>query len=493
MKLSKLTIALMLIAALIIGAGGMYVGMTGFQTASAPVPSQNTKQPPQQQQKKDASQHASDVSFASVKKAYSVISNSFYKNVDQDKLLNGAIRGMVESLGDRFSVYMDPKTAKQFTQSLASSYDGIGAEVTMVNGKVTIMSPFKGSPADKAGLRANDQIVSINGKSIADLNLYEAVQKIRGKKGTTVKLGVKRPGAPDVMKIKVTRGDIPIRTVYPDTVQKNGHLFGIIQISSFSRGTADDFKKALQDLEDKGIDGLVIDVRGNPGGYLGAVTKIGDLLIPKDEPIVQVEDRNGNIKRYFSSLKQKKDYPIVGLINGGSASAAEILSAALHEAGGYPLVGTTSFGKGTVQTEYDIGGGQLKLTIAKWLTPDGNWINKKGIKPSVKVQQPDYFHAHPITVKKGKPLTYNENNDKVKNAQIILKGLGFDPGREDGYFSKQTKDAVKAFQEINDLRTTGKINTKTASTLDKKILKAVKLKKNDAQLQQALTLLEKHQ
>ncbi|HEX6922374.1 MAG TPA: S41 family peptidase [Bacillales bacterium] len=497
MKLSKITIVLMLVAALIVGAGGTYVGMTGFSTTAGHNSSQSKDQSPPPKQDKhqkegNSGKNSADVSFEKVQQAFQTMSQRFYKDVNKEDLLNGAIHGMVKSLDDRFSMYMDAETARQFSQSLSSSYEGIGAEVSMVNGVVTIMSPFKNSPADKAGLRANDKIISINGKSIADLNLYEAVQKIRGEGGTTVTLGVKRQGVPDIMKIEITRGDIPIQTVYKDTVKKDQHLFGIIEITSFSRGTAKEFSQALSALEDKGIDGLVVDVRGNPGGYLGSVLKIGEEIIPKDEPIVQVEYRNGDRDRHFSTLKEKKDYPIVGLINGGSASAAEILSAALNEAAGYPLVGQTSFGKGTVQTEFPVGGGQLKLTIAKWLTPEGHWINKKGIKPDVKVKQPDYFYTHPITVKKGEALTYNENGNRIENAQIMLEGLGFETGRQDGYFNEQTRKAVKAFQRVNDLPVTGKIDAKTASKLDQKILHAVDQNKNDLQLQTALSVLEKH-
>lgn len=493
MKLSKLTLSLMLVAALVIGAGGMYVGMTSLSAGSHSTHSKSDSKSEQQQKQpaKNKGDGSGNVSFNTVQQAYQIISSRFYKKTDKNKLLNGAIRGMVQSLGDRFSVYMDPKTARQFTQSLASSYSGIGAQVSMVNGKVTIMSPFKGSPADQAGLRANDQIVSINGKSLAGLSLYDAVQKIRGEKGSKVMLGVKRQGVSDVMKISVTRGDIPVHTVHQDTVKKDGNLYGIIEITSFSQGTADEFGKALHSLESKHIDGLVIDVRGNPGGYLGAVTKIGDMIIPDNKPIVQVEDRDGNKKQYFSTLKKKKPYPIVGLLNSGSASAAEILSGALKEAGGYPLVGTTSFGKGTVQTEFKIGKGHLKLTIMKWLTPEGHWINKKGIKPNYKIKQPAYYYAHPITIKKDETLSFNENGDQIKNAQVMLKGLGFETGRNDGYFNQQTVSAVKAFQKVNHLSVTGKIDTKTASVLDEKVLKSVDKKKNDLQLQTALSVLEK--
>ncbi|HET7522022.1 MAG TPA: S41 family peptidase [Bacillales bacterium] len=489
MRLSKLSITLMLIAALLIGAGGMYVGMAGFSKMSGESPSSIQDEPNAEQG--DTGGEAQKASFDKVREAFHVIANNYYRKVDEEKLLNGAIRGMVQALDDPFSVYMNPETARKFSQSLSSSYQGIGAKVSMVNGKVTIVSPFKGSPAEEAGLRPNDKIIAINGESIEDLSLYEAVLKIRGKQGTTVTLGIRRKGVPDLLEIEVTRDNIPIQTIYKDSVKKNGHLYGIIEITSFSRGTADEFQKALSALEDKGIDGLVIDVRGNPGGYLGSVTRIADFIVPDTKPVVQTVERNGHTTRFFSSLKEKKNYPIAALIDSGTASAAEILAAALHEAGGYPLVGVKSFGKGTVQTEKKFeDGSRIKLTIMKWLTPEGHWIHEKGLKPTVKVKQPDYFYAHPITVEKGESLSYDENGTRVKNAQIMLDGLGFEPGREDGYFGEQTRTAVKAFQRVNGLPVTGKIDVKTASVLDKKILEAVDKMKNDLQLQMALTVLE---
>lgn len=485
MKLNKVTITLMLIAALIIGAGGMYVGMSQFSAPQSEVPLNFGKENP--------GDESADVTFDKVKKAYQVISGTYFQDVNQEKLLNGAIQGMVEALDDPFTDYMDPETAEQFTQSLSSTYYGIGSEVSMVNGKVTIVSPFKGSPAEEAGLRPNDQIVTIDGESIEGLSLYEAVLKIRGEKGTEVTLGIEREGSREPLTIEVTRDEIPIQTVYADSVEQNGKLYGIIEITSFSEETAEEFHEALTEFENEGIDGLVIDVRGNPGGYLGAVTAIADYVVPKTKPVVQTVERDGNATRYFSKLDEKKPYPIVTLIDGGTASASEILAAALHEAGGYPIVGTKSFGKGTVQAEETFeDGSRLKLTIMKWLTPEGNWIHEKGLKPTVSIKQPDFFYTSPITVEEDETLTYDENGNRIQNAQVMLDGLGFEPGREDGYFSEQTKSAVEAFQRVNDLPVTGEIDAATASALDQKIMDAVDQRKNDRQLKTALETLEKH-
>ncbi|TLS38577.1 S41 family peptidase [Pseudalkalibacillus caeni] len=476
-------VALLVVLALFIGAGGTYVGLSYFGQEELA----GNKLTFSGEAGGEKSSEASPEDFRKIQKAYELIEDKYVKDMDDDKLLEGAIKGMVETLDDPYSVYMDPETAKQFTQSLGSSFEGIGAEVSMEGGKVTIVAPFKDSPAEKAGLKPNDKILTINGKSIEGLDLYDAVLKIRGKKGTTVKLGVQRPGVSETMSIEVTRDEIPLQTVYADKQEKNGKTVGIIEITSFSEDTAEEFAKELEKLEKDGIDGLVIDVRGNPGGYLDAVASISQMIIPNNKPYVQIEDRDGEKQRSVSSLEEKKDYPIVGLIDRGSASASEILAAALKEAGGYDLVGEKSFGKGTVQQTVDMGdGSNIKLTMFKWLTPDGNWIHKKGIKPTVEAKQPDYFYVNPLTIEK--PLTFDMNSKQVESAQKMLKGLGYEPGRSDGYFNEETVTAVKAFQKTQGLSVTGKIDEKTAASLQENIIETIKDKKNDLQLKTAIQL-----
>ncbi|MEH7235846.1 S41 family peptidase [Bacillus sp. JJ1562] len=428
--------------------------------------------------------------LSKISQAYNMILSSYVEKVDEKQLLEGAIQGMVSTLNDPYSAYMDEETAAQFNESLESSFEGIGAEVSMMEGKVTIVAPFKDSPAEKAGLKPNDQIIKIDGDSIEGLDLYEAVLKIRGEKGTIVTLQVMRPGVTDVMDIKVTRDTIPIETVYTDLKEYNNKKLGVIEITSFANDTAEDFVVGLSELEDKGMEGLIIDVRGNPGGLLESVEEILKQLVTKDKPYVQIENRDGEKQRFFSTLEKQKDYPIVVLTNQGSASASEILAGALKEAGGYDIVGEKTFGKGTVQQARDMGdGSNLKLTMFKWLTPDGNWIHQKGIEPTMEVKQPDYFYANPIQFEK--ELTQNMNNEKIKNAQIMLKGLGFDPGREDGYFSGETVIAVKAFQQAYEIEATGTINEKTAGAIEAKVIESIRDKKNDQQLKKAMEVLFK--
>ncbi|MFS0865019.1 S41 family peptidase [Fredinandcohnia sp. 179-A 10B2 NHS] len=426
--------------------------------------------------------------LSKISQAYNLILSSYVEKVDEDQLIEGAIQGMVGTLEDPYSAYMDEETAAQFNDSLESSFEGIGAEVSMVEGKVTIVAPFKDSPAEKAGLKPNDQIIKIDGESIEGLDLYEAVLKIRGEKGTDVILQVMRPGVTDLMEVKVTRDTIPIETVYTSVKEFKNKKVGYIEITSFAQKTAEDFVVGLSELEDQKIEGLVIDVRGNPGGLLESVEEILKQLITKEKPYVQIENRDGQKQRFFSTLEEQKKYPIVVLTDQGSASASEILAGALKEAGGYDIVGEKTFGKGTVQQARDMGdGSNLKLTMFKWLTPDGNWIHKKGIEPTVEAKQPEFFYANPIQFES--ELALNMNNEKIKNAQVMLKGLGFDPGRVDGYFSEETVKAVKAFQVANDLEETGKIDEKTAARLETKVIEAIRDDKNDQQLKKAIEVL----
>jgi carboxyl-terminal processing protease len=476
-------IALLLIGALLTGAGGTYAGMQwlGYAKSSSLEHSVSDKE-------KVLSEQIDSDGLSKVDQAYELIISRYVEKVDGDKLVEGAIKGMLGVLEDPYSVYMDKETAQQFTQTLESSFEGIGAEVGMVDGKIVIVSPFKNSPAEKAGLKPNDEILKVDGKSVEGLDLNKATLQIRGKKGTKVTLEIARQGLKEPLSIAVTRDEIPLETIHASVKKQDGERIGYIEITSFSENTAADFKKELSSLEEQDIEGLIIDVRGNPGGLLVSVEDILKEFVPKDKPYVQIEMRDGEKRRYFSNITKKKEYPVAVLINKGSASASEILAGSLKEAVGYQLVGETTFGKGTVQQALSMGdGSNIKLTLFKWLTPDGNWIHKKGIEPDVRVDQPAIFNTHPLQIEKA--LEKDMNNEQVKNAQEILTGLGFAPGRTDGYFSSQTEIAVKGFQQHNGLQPTGKIDAKTAAALEEEAIKEMKKEKNDIQLQTALRLL----
>ena len=480
--------ALLMTLALIVGAGGMYVGLELTEDNS---PQEVEAVPTFGNVLQAEEQQATEMEgFEKFQQALELISTKYVEEVDQEELLEGAIQGMLSTLDDPYSVYMDKETAKQFSQSLDSSFEGIGAEVGMNDGKVTIVSPFKGSPAEKAGLQPNDQIISVNGENVEGLDLHQTVLKIRGKKGTKVAIEVLRPNSREKLTFDVVRDEIPLETVFGSTKEYQGKKVGYIEVTSFSENTAEDFKNTLTKLEKEKIEGLVLDVRGNPGGYLQSVEEILKQFVTKDHPYIQIEERNGDKKRYFSTLSKKKDYPVTVLIDKGSASASEILAGALKEASGYDIVGVTSFGKGTVQQAVPMGdGSNIKLTLYKWLTPEGNWIHKKGVEPTIKVEQPELYQASPLQIEE--TLVLDMNNDQVKTAQIALKGLGFEPERIDGYFSNGTETAVKAFQQTNELPISGKIDQQTANTLNQKIVELRGKEENDVQLKMAIKALFK--
>lgn len=422
--------------------------------------------------------------------AYALIDSRYVEDVKDEKLVEGAIQGMLATLKDPYSTYMDKKTAQQFEQSLDPELEGIGAEVNKIDDKLIIVSPIKDSPAEKVGIKPNDQILSVDGNSVAELTREEAVMKIRGKKGTNVTLEIKRAGVSEPLIFDIKRDKIPIFTVFSSVKEENNKHIGYIQITSFSEKTADEFAKQLKELESKNIEGLVVDVRGNPGGYLESVEEILEHFVTDKKPILQVEQRNGEKQKVYTKQKERKSYPISVLIDGGSASASEILAGALKEGEGYELVGENTFGKGTVQQAVPFSdGSNIKLTMFKWLTPDGNWIHKKGIKPTVEVKQPDYYHATPIQIEEA--LAYNDNDEQIKHAQSMLKSLGYEPGREDGYFSKETESAVKAFQTEKEIEVTGKLDKKTAESIQNAIIEKIRSGENDLQLQAALKLMAK--
>lgn len=422
--------------------------------------------------------------------AYALIDSRYVEDVKDEKLVEGAIQGMLATLKDPYSTYMDKKTAQQFEQSLDPELEGIGAEVNKTDDKLIIVSPIKDSPAEKAGIKPNDQILSVDGNGVSELTREEAVMKIRGKKGTNVTLEIKRAGVSEPLIFNIKRDKIPIFTVFSSVKEENNKNIGYIQITSFSEKTADEFTKQLKELESKNIEGLVIDVRGNPGGYLESVEEILEHFVTDKKPILQVEQRNGEKQKVYTKQKERKSYPVSVLIDGGSASASEILAGALKEGEGYELVGENTFGKGTVQQAVPFSdGSNIKLTMFKWLTPDGNWIHEKGIKPTVEVKQPDYYHATPIQIEEA--LAYNDNDEQIKHAQSMLKSLGYEPGREDGYFSKETEAAVKAFQSEKDIEVTGKLDKKTAEAIQNAIIEKIRSGENDLQLQAALKLMTK--
>ncbi len=314
--------------------------------------------------------------------------------LDQHKLMLGAVAGMVAAAGDPYTTFFDAEHYKDFQTELKGSFDGIGAEVDSKDGNIVIVAPIDGTPAKAAGILAGDIIIKINGEDTLNMTVDQAVSKIRGKKGTVVTLGIFRPATKKQIEFKITRDKIEIVPVKWATKDINGKKVEVITISRFGDETVNLFTQAAQDALNKKVNGIILDLRDDPGGYLdGAVAvssfwvKQGDVVVseqqndPKDKDKKVVQDSFATGNNILSSI------PTIVMINGGSASASEIVSGALHDHDMAKLLGTKSFGKGSVQELVNLSQQTaLKVTIAKWLTPKGININKNGLEPDIKVE-----------------------------------------------------------------------------------------------------------
>jgi len=422
--------------------------------------------------------------FKKLYDAFDKIKENYYEDVDEEALINGAINGMIDALGDPYSDFMDVEQAKSFHESISSSFEGIGAEIQEQDGYIVIVSPIKGSPAEKAGLKPNDKIIEVDGKSIQGMSSSEAVLLIRGKKGTKVKLTIQRPGVEEPLTFVITRDTIPLETVYSELLEDG---IAKIQITSFSENTTEELKQHIADLKKQGMKGIILDIRQNPGGLLPQAVSITSMFVPKGEVIFQVEYKDGSKQRYISDQEEPLDIPVVVLIDGGSASASEILAGAVKEKGGIPLIGEKTFGKGTVQSAEDLpDGSNLKITTAKWLTPNGNWIHKKGIEPDYQVSPSEYSNLPYINP--DQELKESDLSEIVKAAEQMLELLGFKPGKADGLFDEETKKAVIEFQKSKNIKQTGTIQGETTLKLMEDVRKW--LEENDPQVKKAVEVLK---
>jgi carboxyl-terminal processing protease len=320
---------------------------------------------------------------------YSEVWNSLKTNfVDKNKLTNkqmfyGSLRGLAASTGDPYTVFMDPTESQQFAEEMAGTFEGIGAELGMKNDTLTVIAPLADMPAAKAGLQAGDKIYAIDGKSALGLSVDEAVKAIRGPKGTTVTLTIIRGGENKPRDIKITR-DVIITHSVKTTMRPDGVY--ILTVTNFNDDTAGLFAQAVKDIVAKKPKGIVLDLRNNPGGYLDTAVSMVSAWVPAGPVVVEQYADGRQVEYPANGQDALVGYKTVVLINGGSASASEITAGALRDYKKATIMGEQSFGKGSVQTLQTLSDGStLKVTIAKWLTPAGDFINEKGITPQIKV------------------------------------------------------------------------------------------------------------
>lgn len=326
---------------------------------------------------------------------YYAIVDNYYGELDKDALVDGAVEGMISSVGDTFTSYSDTDSAISFNETITGSYEGIGCSVANLsdNNSIVVVEVFEDSPSYKAGLKVGDVITKVDGESYEGKSSTDISNYVKNSGKSKVVLTVVRDGEEKDITVNLSKVEIPY--VNSKIIEKDDKKIGYIGISLFSSNSYKQFKNKLEELEKEKISGLVIDVRDNSGGYLTSVTDICNLFLEKGKVIYQLEDSNGKVKKK-DTTKEKRDYKIVVLINKGSASASEILASAIKESYDGDVVGTNSFGKGTVQqTKKLLDGSMIKYTTQKWLTPNGNFINEIGVTPTKEVELDDSYLDDP--------------------------------------------------------------------------------------------------
>lgn len=341
---------------------------------------------------------------------YNDIVDEYYSDVDKDKLADAAIKGMIESLEDPYSNYMDDETADEFNEKIDGTFVGIGV-VVMYDGEYNqVIEVYEGEPAEKAGIKVDDRIIAVDDTDVKEVYGEDLVKLIRGKAGTTVKVRVLR--GEEEKEFTIKRDKVDIKSVDSKVFEEDGKKIGYIRIETFASNTYTQFNKTIKKLEKKKIDSLILDVRSNPGGHLLQTRQILSMFFNRKTVLYQIKSKNKRTKVH-SYTNTTRDYPVVVLIDGGSASASEILASCFKD--NYKkatIIGTTSYGKGTVQKSQSLkSGNSIKYTTEKWLTSKGKWLNEKGVKPDIEVVLSDEYFENPT----------NENDNQLQEAIKQLK------------------------------------------------------------------------
>lgn len=351
-----------------------------------------------------------------------LIDKNFYFEEEEKQLQDGIIRGYMEALNDPYSVYYNAEEYASFLEDSGGEYVGVGVQVSQNpdTNVITVVKVFKDGPAEAAGLQAEDIIDGVDGEDVGDQDIDTVVKKIRGQEGTDVILNVYRSSDGKKYDLKMKRRKVENPTV---TSEMLDHNIGYVSVSSFYEVTAKQYKEAVEELKEQGMEGLIVDLRDNGGGLLDIAVEMLDYMLPEGK-LVYTEDKDGNVtSEYNSSDEEKFELPLIVLVNGYSASASEIFAGAIKDYGTGKLVGTNTFGKGIVQRMFPLSDGSaVKLTIAKYFTPNGNDIHKIGIKPDVEVE----FDA----------MAYRESNGEKDNQldkakECMLEMLGVNPAPEE--------------------------------------------------------------
>lgn len=357
-------------------------------------------------------------------KTFSEVLNQVQKHyVEETKpkdLIQGAIRGMLATL-DPHSAYMTPEMYKEMQVETRGEFGGVGIQIGVKDNRLSVIAPIEGTPAHRAGIKAGDFITKVNDDSTKDLSLMDAVTKMRGPKGSKVNLTIQRDGTPDPLVFTLVRDTIKIESVKSKVIDNLGY----VRLTQFQEATGRDLAKAIKQFRDQKVQGTILDLRNNPGGLLTAAVDVSEQFLPSGKLVVYTKSREGKKDEWFAKAKdQLEDLPVIVLVNEGSASASEIVAGALQDWGRAVVVGTTSFGKGSVQTILALGDGSgLRLTTAKYYTPKGRSIQSTGITPDIVVKLPT---APPAKGPDGKP------SEEKPDGKAVKPPVGKDPAPQEG-------------------------------------------------------------
>ncbi|HYP55796.1 MAG TPA: S41 family peptidase [Solirubrobacterales bacterium] len=321
--------------------------------------------------------------------ASELIEDNYYRGVNHGELIDASLQGMVRGLrrrySDRFSEYLSPSVLTRFNEEIEGRFSGVGLSVTEVRRGLRVVKVFAGSPAEDAGIRVGDTIVSVNGRSIAGLDSVAATARIKGPEGTEVRVGVLGAGGERARQVRLTRAEIEVPVVSGSLRRQGGEKLGYVRLAAFTTGAHGALSEAVRKLRERGARGLLLDLRANGGGLLEEAVLSASVFLPEGEEVVSTRSRTQGEKAYETQGGNLPRMPMAVLIDRGTASAAEILAAALADDAGVPIVGTRSFGKGVFQQEVGLSnGGALKLTIGEYFTPDGENLAGRGIQPDVR-------------------------------------------------------------------------------------------------------------
>ncbi|MBP3920544.1 MAG: S41 family peptidase [Bacilli bacterium] len=342
---------------------------------------------------------------------YNYILNNYYGELDKKTLISGAIEGMLGKINDPYTTFIDENNSNIFNTTLEGKFEGIGVEIVNdSDNNIIVYRVIEDSPASRAGIQSLDIIKAVDGTSLENMSTADFVAMIKNSELSTFNITLLRGN--EEISVQVTRELVTIKSVESEIFNRNNKNVGYIHMSIFANNTYNQFKEKLADLEKKGIDSLIIDVRGNTGGHLTSVENILGLFLDKTHVIYQTEDKE-EIVKYYSKGNETKTYKIVVLTNEGSASASEILAAALKEEYGATIVGKKTYGKGTVQELKTLPDGeQYKFTTKKWLTPKGNWINEVGIEADIEVEFNKDYYDNP---------TYENDKQLQRAIEVIIE------------------------------------------------------------------------